>query len=388
MYRYKDIRMVHLEITSRCNAACPMCARNVHGAWNNPDLPLDELRLMDIQQIFPVKLIRQLDRIYLCGNYGDPMVARDVMQVLDYFHSVSPDLSLGMHTNGSGRNVDFWTHLAYFFFTPHSRVVFSIDGLEDTNHIYQRRTEWDKIMTAASTFIGAGGNADWEFLLFKHNQHQVDEARELARTMGFKSFQVKKTGRFSSRDTLGWVDAAPVYDLDGSLAYTIEPPDDDLGKNLLYRTEKKRTAKFRDTLKQPQPREFTSFDPTADFGEFGEYATNACIRCKAVQKKEVFINFQGLVFPCCWIGFPGHNWDPNGTNNQIKDRLIQYGLDRIDAKKRTIRDIVEDDLFQKNIPGSWADGQTVEDGKLMICAQHCGSKSHVTGEYEEEIDKL
>ncbi len=29
IYRYNEIKTVHLEITERCNASCPMCARNI-----------------------------------------------------------------------------------------------------------------------------------------------------------------------------------------------------------------------------------------------------------------------------------------------------------------------------------------------------------------------
>jgi len=40
LYRYEQLRIVHLELTHRCNAACPMCARNIHGGAVSPDMPL------------------------------------------------------------------------------------------------------------------------------------------------------------------------------------------------------------------------------------------------------------------------------------------------------------------------------------------------------------
>ena len=33
--------------------------------------------------------------------------------------------------------------------------------------------------------------ARWEFLVFKHNQHQIDEARQLANELGSGSFMQK-----------------------------------------------------------------------------------------------------------------------------------------------------------------------------------------------------
>jgi len=31
MYKYEDITSIHLEVTSKCQAKCPMCPRRVHG---------------------------------------------------------------------------------------------------------------------------------------------------------------------------------------------------------------------------------------------------------------------------------------------------------------------------------------------------------------------
>jgi len=45
MYRYSDLKTVHLEITEACNAACPMCARNINGGEDNPHLKDNELRI-------------------------------------------------------------------------------------------------------------------------------------------------------------------------------------------------------------------------------------------------------------------------------------------------------------------------------------------------------
>ena len=54
MYKYSQIKTIHLEITSKCNASCPMCGRNICGGAVNPHLPLTELSLNDIKQILPL----------------------------------------------------------------------------------------------------------------------------------------------------------------------------------------------------------------------------------------------------------------------------------------------------------------------------------------------
>ena len=167
MYDYTDIRTVHLEITEKCNAACPMCARNINGGEDNPWLQNSELSLTDIITIFPDRFIQQLNHMFMCGNYGDPIVAKDTLKVFKHFRSVNPTIYLSMNTNGSARTKQWWKDLAEVIGTD-GYVIFSIDGLEDTNYLYRKNTIWDKIMENAKSFIDAGGIAHWEYIVFEH----------------------------------------------------------------------------------------------------------------------------------------------------------------------------------------------------------------------------
>src|SRR5205814_3384879 len=69
MYAYCSVEELHLEITTRCNAACPMCARNISGGLRNPYLPEAELSLEDMQRIVPAYFIAMLRLMYRLGNY-------------------------------------------------------------------------------------------------------------------------------------------------------------------------------------------------------------------------------------------------------------------------------------------------------------------------------
>ena len=69
-------------------------------------------------------------------------------------------------------------------------VRFGIDGLEDTNHLYRRNVRWPTLMRNVRAFVEAGGNAEWDFIEFRQNQHQVEQARMLADELGFSMFNV------------------------------------------------------------------------------------------------------------------------------------------------------------------------------------------------------
>lgn len=349
MYRYEDIREVHLEITTRCNASCPQCPRNLSGGPVNPGLPLTELGLDDIRRIFPRELVARLRKLYACGNYGDPMVAKDTLAIFEHLRAENGSMELGMFTNGSGRTPAFWAGLAKVV----SYVRFSIDGLEDTNHIYRRGTQWARIMESVAAFIGAGGRAEWDFIVFRHNEHQIDEARALADKLGFRRFFLKKTSRFFAR---GGVSEKQVRERDGAAAYVIEEPENPSFRN---------PAVVR----------------LVEAGRFSSYQAETAITCKATAHSRLYVSAEGLVFPCCWTGAlypPGRA--PGTAQMWDLVRRLPQGKASLDARTSSIREIVEGPFFQELVPAGWAP-RRVEDGRLEPCVRACGSHDTHTAQY-------
>ena len=133
--------------------------------------------------------------VYFCGTYGDPMMNTDVTEIAHWFRSRNPNLEIGIHTNGGVGRVEDYRAMAKIV----DFISFGMDGLSDTNHIYRRRVRWDQVMERSRAYIESGGQAIWDFIVFEHNQHQVELARTFAHTMGFKQFNVKRTSRFLNR---------------------------------------------------------------------------------------------------------------------------------------------------------------------------------------------
>ena len=105
-----EVRVLHLEMSERCNAACPLCARTNGNGAGDPSLT-HELRLVDLRSWLPAEVLKSLSYVYMCGNFGDPILARDTIAVLRYLRENSR-CKLGMHTNGGARTVEWWTDLA------------------------------------------------------------------------------------------------------------------------------------------------------------------------------------------------------------------------------------------------------------------------------------
>ena len=236
----RRIQVLHLEPTDVCQAACALCARETDPNFNKSSK--HHLRIEHIQQHFDDWTIAKLDKMFMCGNYGDPAAGYYTMDIYNYFRQVNPEIVLGMNTNGAVQSTFFWHALGKLFNKPKDYCVFSIDGLEDTNQIYRKNVDWNKLMANAQAFISAGGSAHWDMLVYKHNQHQVDACEQLARNMGFKWFRAKVSKRgFTDRleFPIGWQE--PV-------------------------------------IKQGP------------------------IKCHALKEKSMYIDAQGRLSPCCWLG--------------------------------------------------------------------------------------
>lgn len=330
---YQKIRHVHLEISSRCNAACPDCPRNLFGVNVVDNYPQCDLRLEQIKTIFASEFLRQLESILICGNYGDFVTARDGVDCVEYFYQTNPNLHVSISTNASARP-DIWPRLGR---TP-VEIEFRIDGLKDTHHLYRVNTDWDTVIKNAGAFISAGGRAIWHMIVFEHNQHQIDACRDMSRELGFYRFEI-------TQQDPGVRNRMPVFGPDQQLRYVIGGYDSDTDFEYL------KHHYF-----------------TRDHWQDMEYSVPAeTIQCKAIgdgRDHSIYITSNGEVYPCCWLGFYPLTNDTRLGNLQIRSMIrnnsaLEHGIPRA----------IE--WFSK-ISQSWQLA-TVHQGRIDTCNTTCGS---------------
>lgn len=350
MYNYQDIKEIHLEITQRCQAACPMCDRNMNGGADNPHITNAELSLEDCKRIFKPKFIQQLQTMYMCGNLGDPIVARDTLEVFKYFREHNPNMWLSMNTNAGAKDETWWRELAQVFGRM-GAVIFSVDGLSDTNHLYRQNVVWDNVERNMKAFIAGGGRARWDFLIFQHNEHQVDEAEALAGKWGVEKFIKKKSGRFVTTD-IKPKEAHQAVNRKGQDTTSITKPSKE-NTNLAL-------------LKQKEIEK--------SYGSMKQYFDKCSIKCKVAKQGSIFITAEGLLMPCCWTAGRMYKWwhkDPR--IEQIWDHIDNAGGKKgINVIESEIEEVINGSLLS-SITNSW-NIDSVESGKLGVCAQKCGSE--------------
>jgi len=271
---------LHCEITTHCNARCPQCPRNFCG-WNQPvNVELKHMKPLELR-----KITDQLPPVYalFCGNHGDPMMHPDPMGLAYQFKHVT------INTNGSMGALKTYRQLA----ENGVDIWFSIDGLEDTNHIYRQDVVWDNIMERVDAFISAGGCATWKFVVFRHNMHQIDRARELSAELGFSNFHLVRAGR----------DWGPILNNTGEEIGWLLPAD-------------------RDVQPYEYDRDFEIELRTNPINLHND-RSNAIIDCEMLRDGTIYVDVDCNILPCCYHGVNTHI---QAQGNTLQEQLNSFAF--------------------------------------------------------------
>ena len=220
-----ETQHIEIELTTNCTLGCPACPRN------DPKVSKKEWDVGHIDTDLVIDLINQEaektgKKLMFVGCYGDPLYHPDFIKI--YNHASEKQIETLVHTNGSFKTKAWWDKLVRT--TNWSRAQtweFSVDGLEDTNHLYRINSKWDSIMLGMKSLAEMLNSREWEhepgkpypnkpriiwkYLVFPYNQHQIQEAEQLAHSYGFEFHPVK-----SERDIASYkVDNNHIYDWNG-----------------------------------------------------------------------------------------------------------------------------------------------------------------------------
>ena len=337
MFKFNQLKSIHLEISNNCQASCPMCSRNINGGQDNPLIKLSDWTIDDFKIIMNPTVLNQIDTFYLCGTFGDPMMNKDLIRMCQYAKEINPNLYVHIHTNGGARKVEWWQELAESLPKNH-RVIFAIDGLEDTHHIYRIGTQYETVIRNAQAFIKAGGIAEWAFIQFLHNEHQVDEARERAQDLGFKHFTTKNSSRFLLEPQ------SPAVNKQGEVMYYIKP---------------------------------ASFTPMKFIDEkiiqnWRRILDDAKIECKVLSDKEIYIDAHKNFYACCWLANIPYSYIANDIATDVKEKMLEQHhkmiarLGEVNVLKRSLDNIIDSEEYQSIWGDMW------NNDKSIVCARTCG----------------
>jgi sulfatase maturation enzyme AslB (radical SAM superfamily) len=198
--KIEDIQVLNLETTTHCNIKCPQCSRI------NEDGELAEYVTLthvsnNLLENLEIDKMKKLKLVVLEGDTGDTLMHPKIIEIVERFYNHSNQPKIKIITNGALRSTSWWRKFGTKF-SKRLRVQFSIDGLEDTHKLYRIGADYKKLIENVKSFIEGGGNATHRCLVFKHNEHQLEEIANKSREIGFRQFQFVQgdPGRFRGQD--------------------------------------------------------------------------------------------------------------------------------------------------------------------------------------------
>ena len=381
-----EVGVLHLELTSRCNALCPLCARTTGLDYDSQLLKKrDDLPLIDTDPEILKTMLEEMkpflpNHVFINGNFGDPIMYPHLLDIIRMYKDAGVR-QVTLSTNGGVHKPEWWTELAGIMRKP-DKVIFAIDGLEDTNHLYRVNTNFKKIMENAQAFINAGGRARWDYIAFAHNEHQIDEARQLAEDMGFFTFRYKKSNRYVIPKD---------YNADPNSKREDETIEKKTTIKFIAKQHVKKDKKAETVISAPKKTEASN--TTKNFEKilkkhktFDNYVKRTQIDCQTARDKSIFVDYKGFVWPCCWQGhYYSSIGEDKGVQKRIDDRVElenKYGKDFNNLQKHSLFDILNTPYFSNDLVESWND----ESKRLYICGKTCGKELDFRGNSEKNYE--
>jgi len=344
---YDEISHVEFELNTICNSFCPICIRYTTQSvvnpetgerddqlFLNPNARLNEvLDFSHIEKIFSDPLISNRVRVDMIGTAGEPVAHPRFLDIVNKILELRPNASFNIHTNGGVRNEKFFTALGNIMkISGHSRVCFSLDGLEDTNGIYRIGVDFNKAIRNLKAYIATGARATWQMVIFDWNKHQLDDVKNYAIELGCDEFETREN----------------VDDVGIEMAMAA-------AKNKI---NKNKYAEVRSLDTAQKPFEIQPFDRIED---------------QCFSKGNIFISSDGRLYPCCM--FPATSFDKVFKSKFTQAmKITRYGTNWNNLNYATVSEILEHEW--------WADLKkqiNMEIEPCWICQHECGAKDDRLG---------
>ncbi len=421
-----NVTEIDLECTTFCNLKCPECNRTLDKDYVSSILNTTHITLENCKTWFkPTELINLTD-VRFCGAIDEALMNPELTDILDFFLDEFNSVNyIDIRTNGAVRTPAFWTNLVNHLPTKHV-IVFGLDGLEDTNHIYRVGAKWEKIINNAKAFISAGGNASWQFIEFEHNKHQIEEAKQLAKELGFKEFRLVSSTRPTMTENLEHIRK------DDKVSALSNRKNKDFDKWMVKQgrlNDNTSIKKKKPKIKEQSWAKMNEKDTKSSVQEItlvkkDQVKLKTVIHCenqghgRGISGNRILINALAQVTPCCFLN--GYFQHPYGYNKnkikleekellnipfsfhevQLQERLDilnmpfsfykdprlaklfhkhknnQNDLTAISLEHHTLKEILEGDFFA-DIQDSWTTKDPIE-----RCLEVCGKDIRDDNKYE------
>lgn len=167
-FRYDYYEDIELELTTICNAKCPLCARN----YNNFKIKYPEIIIRSLDEIInQLELFVNLKIVRLVGSISEPTLYPSFFELISYLNDRK--ILIEICTNGDTNNSVWWKKLGNIL-KYEDKVYFTICGSNQKLHeIYRRNTNLENIILNAKS-LRSEKNIDYaQCIMFKYNENDL-----------------------------------------------------------------------------------------------------------------------------------------------------------------------------------------------------------------------
>ena len=176
-----------------CNLRCPLCPTGAQ----NLQRPQGMMSLGTFEAI--LDKIRPWAIEAILHNWGEPFLNPDILPIVRAARAASVGTTISSHLNLVHRGDDF---LAEVVDSGLDHLTVSLDGTtQSVYETYRRGGDIEAVFHNMRVLIERRRKTrqqtpviEWQFLVMKHNQHQMDDARRLAAELGVDRLRFTSAG--------------------------------------------------------------------------------------------------------------------------------------------------------------------------------------------------
>lgn len=175
-----------MEVTNVCNLKCPFCltGKGVSGGRDVRHMKFEEAK----------KILDQVgDYLYFLQVYtwGEPLLNKDIIKIIEY--AKQKNIYVMMSTNATAMTPAYNQRLLE---SGIDYIMVAIDGGSDeTYRQYRRGGNYDKVLSNVKDMLAQRETAksahpfiEWQYIVFKHNEHEVSATERMAYEIGINKF--------------------------------------------------------------------------------------------------------------------------------------------------------------------------------------------------------
>jgi len=299
-------------------------------------------------------LLTQVRRVTMCGDVGDPIYCREYIDICRYIKSVNPDIHIFTITNGSYKKPEWWRELASVL-NHRDTINFSVDGYDNaSNNLYRVNSNFDSIIAGIQAVREV--NPDifliWASIIFSFNQDHLDRITKQARDLGMDAVQWTRSTKFGSK-----------YGGYGGENDPLEPRAEFISKTHRYEREV-----INISGRQQDNHDYLEHNKLQYVKVKEKYKGSLITPLCEIGNRGVYVNAEGVVFPCSWLSFPYHSLTYGDKTIQWKDSFFAKHREQMNLHNRTFEEIIADPMWNQCSAGFRDPSKT-----WVECGQKCSS---------------